>query len=91
MHAHSYFCRFKVNMVQEGRPKASKKRPNMGPKMGAKTDQNRCQKRSRKKKLLKIVLEPSWVDLGSSWVPSWGQNRALALGGTRFFENLIFG
>ena len=86
-----HFCRFKLNKVQEGRPKASKKGPNMGPKMGAKTDQNRCQKRSRKKKLLKIVLEPSWVDLGSSWVPSWGQNRALALGGARFFENRLFG
>ena len=36
-------------------------------------------------------MEPSWVDLGSSWVPSWGQNRALALGGARFFENLLFG
>ena len=45
----------------------------------------------RKKHLLKIVLEPSWVDLGPSWVPSWGQNRALALGGARFFENLLFG
>ena len=44
----------------------------------------------RKKHLLKIVLEPSWVDLGSSWVPSWGQNRALALGGARFFENRLF-
>ena len=44
-----------------------------------------------KRRLLKIVLEPSWVDLGSSWVPSWGQNRALALGGARFFENRLFG
>ena len=35
-------------------------------------------------------MEPSWVDLGSSWVPSWGQNRALALGGARFFENRLF-
>ena len=46
--------------------------------MRPKTDQNRCQKRSRKKMVLKIVLEPSWADLGSSWVPSWGQNRAVA-------------
>ena len=36
-------------------------------------------------------MEPSWVDLGSSWVPSWGQNRALVLGGARFFENRLFG
>ena len=28
--------------------------------------------------ILKIVLKPSWVDLGSSWVPSWGHFRALA-------------
>ena len=40
--------------------------------------------------LLKIVLEPSWVDLGSSWVPSWGQNRAPAKGGAHFFENRLF-
>ena len=38
-----------------------------------------------------MVLEPSWVDLGPSWVPSWGQNRALALGGARFSENRLFG
>ena len=44
-----------------------------------------------KRRLLKIVLEPSWVDLGSSWVPSWGQNRAPALGGARFSENRLFG
>ena len=41
--------------------------------------------------LVKIVLEPSWVDLGSSWTPSWGQNRALVLGGAHFFENRLFG
>ena len=53
-------------------------------KMGPKRHQNRCQKRRRKKKLLKIVLEPSWVDLGSSWVPSWGHFRALPRAGARF-------
>ena len=37
-----------------------------GAKMGPKTDQNRSQKRRRKKMLLKIVLGPSWGDLGSS-------------------------
>ena len=47
-----------------------------GAKMAPKTDQNRCQKRSRKKMFLKIVLEPSWVDFGSSWVPSWGPGNA---------------
>ena len=45
-------------------------------KMGPKRHQNRCQKRSRKKMLLKIVLERSWVDLGSFWVPSWGPGSA---------------
>ena len=45
-------------------------------KMGPKTDKNRCQKRCRKKMLLKIVLERSWVDLGSFWVPSWGPGSA---------------
>ena len=56
-----------------------------GAQMGAKVCQNRRQngpkskqKLRRKKKLLKIVLEPSWVDLGSSWVPPEGQNRAVA-------------
>ena len=64
-------------------PKWSQNRTQDGPKSKIKTN--------RKKKILKIVLEPSWVDLGSSWVPSWGQNRALALGGARFFENRLFG
>ena len=45
-------------------------------KMGPNTGQNRCQKRSRTKMLLKIVLERSWVDLGSFWVPSWGPGSA---------------
>jgi len=34
-------------------------------KKRGKTDQNRCQKPRRKRTLLKIVLEPSWGDLGS--------------------------
>ena len=45
-------------------------------KMGPNTDKNRCQKRCRKKTLLKIVLERSWVDLGSFWVLSWGPGNA---------------
>ena len=57
---------------------------------GHKRDQNRCRKRSRKKKLFKIVLEPSWGDLGSSWVPSWGQNRVPMQGGARFLKIDIF-
>ena len=62
-------------------------RPNFDPRRTQIHVENEVEKR----RLLKIVLEPSWVDLGSSWVPSWGQNRALALGGARFFENLLFG
>ena len=49
-------------------------------KIAPKRDQNRCQKRSRKKKLLKIVLESSWSDLGSFWVPSWSPKIAGNLG-----------
>ena len=45
-------------------------------KMEPKTDKNRCRKRSRKKMLLKIVLERSWGDLGSFWMPSWGPGNA---------------
>ena len=61
-------------------------RPNFDPRRTKIDVENEIEKR----RLLKIVLEPSWVDLGSSWVPSWGQNRALALGGARFFENRLF-
>ena len=60
-------------------------RPNFDPRRIKIDVENEVEKR----RLLKIVLEPSWVDLGSSWVPSWGQNRALALGGARFFENRL--
>ena len=49
-------------------------RPKSDPRGTNIDDKNEVEKR----RLLKIVLEPSWVDLGSSWVPSWGQNRALA-------------
>ena len=55
--------------------KGAKMEPKWEPKyaeIGHKTDQNRIQKRRRKNRFLKIVLEPSWVDLGSSGVPSWG-------------------
>jgi len=53
-----------------------------GSKMKPKSDRIRTkidvENELEKRRLLKIVLEPSWVDLGSSWVPSWGPNRALA-------------
>ena len=41
------------------------KRGQVEVKIGPKTEQNRRQKRRWKKKLLKIILEPSWSDLGS--------------------------
>ena len=43
-----------------------------------------------KKKVLMIILEPSWADLGSFWVPSLGRNRAPALGGDAIFKNHVF-
>ena len=61
-------------------------RPNFDPRRMKIDVENEVEKR----RLLKIVLEPSWVDLGSSWVPSWGQNRAPMQGGARFFENRLF-
>jgi hypothetical protein len=60
-------------------------------KFGPKTNQNRCQKRNRKKKVSKIVLELSWADLGSSWVPSWGHVFDLGYGKKkRFLKNRVF-
>ena len=61
-------------------------RPKFDPRQSKIDVENQVETR----RLLKIVLEPSWIDLGSSWVPSWVQNRALALGGARFFENRLF-
>ena len=37
------------------------------------------------------LLDPSWTGLEAILDPSWVQNRALALGGARFFENRLFG
>ena len=70
-----------------GGQKGAKMRPNFDPRRTKIDVKNKVEER----RLLKIVLDPSWVDLGSSWVPSWGQNRALALGGARFSENRLFG
>ena len=57
-----------------GGPKGAKMRPNFDPRRSKIDVENEVEKG----RLLKIVLEPSCVDLGSSWAPSWGQNRALA-------------
>ena len=39
---------------------------------------------------LGAVLERSWVDLGSSWVPSEGQNRAVAAVALVFLKIDVF-
>ena len=48
-----------------------------------------------KKELFKIVLEPSWGDLGSSWVPSWGRLGVVEWGFAEaklpFVKNHVFG
>ena len=49
-------------------------RPNFVPRQTKIDVKNDVEER----RLLKILLEPSWVDLGSSWAPSWGQKRAVA-------------
>ena len=69
-----------------GRPKGSQDEAKIGPKR----DQNGCQKRRRKKKVLKIVLEPSWADFRSFWGSSWGRRMGFRLGETAFRENSRF-
>ena len=49
-------------------------------KIGPKTSQN-LRRFSRAKKLLfKSLLEPSWVDLGAFWRPSWGGAKPWDIG-----------
>ena len=79
------------NLIDFGVDLGSQKWPQEGPKMDPKMVQNRHRNLTRYKMLSKTLLEPSWVDLGSSWVPSWSQNRAPMQGGARFFENRLFG
>ena len=65
--------RFRLNKVQQGATRSNKvRRPvdlegqkalKLAPQIGPKTEQNRRQEQRRKKKLLKIVLGPSWADL----------------------------
>ena len=78
------------NLIDFGVDLGSQKWPQEGPKMDPKMVQNRHRNLTRYKMLSKTLLEPSWVDLGSSWVPSWSQNRAPMQGGARFFENRLF-
>ena len=61
-------------------------RPNFDPRRSKIDVENEVEKR----RLLKIVLEPSWVDLGSSSVPSWGQNRALARAALVFLKSTFW-
>ena len=73
--------------------KEAKMEPKWEPKYAKiehKTDQNRRQKRRRKKKLLKIVLERSWGDLGSSGEVSWGRRMGFRHSETAFRENQAF-
>ena len=61
--------------------------PKLNPRRTKIDDKNEVEK----KQILKIVLEPSWVDLGSSWVPPEGQIRAVAAVALVFlFENRRF-
>ena len=51
-----------------GEPKSSK--------IGAKTSPNLRRFSTPKKFVFKSLLEPSWADLGTFWVPSWGAKNA---------------
>ena len=59
--------------------------------MNPKTDKIDIKNDVEKKTLLKIILEPSWGVLGSSWVPSWGRRMGFRLGETAFRENQQIG
>ena len=61
-------------------------RPNFDPRRSKIDVENEVEKR----RLLKIVLEPSWVDLGSFWGASWGRRMGFRLGETAFREKTRF-
>ena len=67
-------------------PRGAKMRPKWHPRRTKIDDKNEVEK----KKLLKIVLEPSWADLGSFWGPSWGRRMGFRLGETAFREKSRF-
>ena len=53
-------------------------------------DQKSKRKIKSQKNRSKTILDPSWGDLGSSWVPSWDPGNALALRLPMFRENSLF-
>ena len=57
---------------------------------GTKNDAKTKRKIQRPKNRSKTILDPSWGDLGPSWVPSWGPGNALALRLPMFRENSLF-
>ena len=61
-----------------------------GDKMPSKTHQNLTRFFTSKKSLSKSVLEPSWVDLRSFWVASWGQIMHWHLGKRSVCGNFTF-
>ena len=64
----------------------------MGAQNGPKSIHKRSKieaKNQEAKNRSKTILDPSWGDLGPSWVPSWGPGNALALR-RRCFVNIHF-
>ena len=68
------------------RPKEAKIDPKCDPKRTKIEDKNE----DKNKTFFKIVLKRSWSHLGPILGPSDLQNRALALGGDRFFKVNVF-
>ena len=76
-------CRIGLgNGVQLGTPKSTK--------IGPKTGQILRRFLRAKKWLFNSVLEPSWVDLGPFWRPSWGQKRRFRIGKRSTSEKITF-
>ena len=65
-----------------GRPKRHQNR--------SQNDQKSKRKIKSQKNRSKTILDPSWGDLGPSWVPSWGPGNALALRLPMFREKSLF-
>ena len=59
-----------------GAQPAPKRDPTWHPERKKKRTKTDNKNEDEKRRLLKIVLEPSWVDFGSFWVPSWGPGNA---------------
>ena len=70
-------------------PRGSFGRPNRQ-QNGTKNDAKTKRKIKSQKNRSKTILDPSWGDLGPSWVPSWGPGNALALRLPMFREHSLF-